>query len=275
MVTGGWVVLAPVVTAVAVPMLQMPPVVDGAPQGSSQPAAGEVRHDEVGRAGILSKPVAGRPTQGAFILHRTLPVDSFVEVTALDTGRTIVAQVAGTGPTAPDRIAEVSPAAAYQLGVGAAPLFAARVRPAIVTAQERQAIASGSTATLRLETPPALLTALRRKLSPVPRDPAILSTHSVAPPTVQTRPAPATAPVAATTRSSQARPTRQWFVQVAALSDAGRAKNLAGTLRGVVRPAGALYRVQTGPFDTRAEAQHARADAVRRGYADARIIAPD
>lgn len=91
------------------------------------------------------------------------------------------------------------------------------------------------------------------------------------PVTTSPRPTPrATSPVAPKPAA-----TGRWLVQVAALSDATRAATLAKTVDGVVRSAGRLYRVQAGPFTTRAAAETARAAIARRGFADARIIAQD
>src|SRR3546814_18737689 len=49
--------------------------------------------------------------------HKTLPLPSYVEVTALDTGRTVLVRVNDRGPMATDRLIDLSPAAADQLGL--------------------------------------------------------------------------------------------------------------------------------------------------------------
>src|SRR3546814_10508243 len=50
-------------------------------------------------------------------LHKTLPLPSYVEVTALDTGRTILVRVNDRGPMVTDRLIGLSRGAAEQLGI--------------------------------------------------------------------------------------------------------------------------------------------------------------
>lgn len=57
--------------------------------------------------------------------HRTLPLPTWVEVTRLDTGKTIIVRVNDRGPFHPDRIIDLSWAAASKLGMtelGTAPV---------------------------------------------------------------------------------------------------------------------------------------------------------
>ncbi len=49
--------------------------------------------------------------------HRTLPMGTFVRVTAVDSGRTIVVRIGDRGPFAKGRIIDLSRAAAEQLGM--------------------------------------------------------------------------------------------------------------------------------------------------------------
>ena len=101
---------------------------------------------------------------GVWIAHPSLPVPSYVEITRLDTGRTIVARVSARpalGRTG--ALAELSPGAARQLlldPVGQAPL---RVRAANPTDQEKAALRMGQVAGDRMDTPEALLVVLRKK----------------------------------------------------------------------------------------------------------------
>lgn len=233
---------------------EAPPASTG-PQGSSQLRPGEVRYDRVGRAGHAEG-------EGVFALSSELAPGSFAEVTVLDNGKTILVQVRGEGP---EWIA-LSSGAAAQLGV--AGNASVRVRRVTVTPQESALLSAGQAAPPRAEAPPALLAGLRRKLAeqtpvaaakpaPPPRPAKAL------PPKVRPAPAPAPQP---------SRATSGLFVQVAALSNAQRARALADQLGGVVRSAGNIHRIQLGPFASRAAAEKARADAARRGYGDARII---
>lgn len=101
---------------------------------------------------------------GVWIAHPSLPVPSYVEITRLDTGRTIVARVSARPALGRSgALAELSPGAARQLlldPVGQAPL---RIRAANPTDQEKAALRMGQVAGDRMDTPEALLIVLRKK----------------------------------------------------------------------------------------------------------------
>jgi rare lipoprotein A len=59
--------------------------------------------------------------------HRTLPFGTRLRVTNVDNGRSVVVRVNDRGPFAPGRLIDVSRAAALELGVLGAGLFAVRV----------------------------------------------------------------------------------------------------------------------------------------------------
>lgn len=64
--------------------------------------------------------------------HTTLPLPTYVEVTALDTGRSIIVRVNDRGPFARGRLIDLSRGAAEQLGIkaqGHAPVRVRRVEP--------------------------------------------------------------------------------------------------------------------------------------------------
>lgn len=64
--------------------------------------------------------------------HTTLPLPTYVEVTALDTGRRIIVRVNDRGPFAQGRIIDLSRGAAEELGIkaqGHAPVRVRRVEP--------------------------------------------------------------------------------------------------------------------------------------------------
>jgi rare lipoprotein A len=229
------------------------------PRGTSGEAQ---RYDAVGYAGLNGEETGDATSVTA--THRTLPTGAVVEVTALDTGRTILVLVGQQGPVGPDREIDLSRGAAQQLGLsGTVPV---RVRLVNAPPSDIMALRAGRAAPPRIDSPPALLAALRRKLPtraavtappPPPRRPA-------------TRPASAGAPYVL---PAPARPiTAGIFVQVAALSNEARAQALATSLHGRVAHAGAFYRVQIGPYANMRAAQQARDDAARRGYGDARIV---
>jgi len=221
------------------------PATGEGPQGSSRLRPGEERYDRVGYAGYAG---AG---EGVFALSGVLPQGSHAEVTALDSGKTILILIRGQG----NGLIELSGGAARQLGVSGNPPV--RVRRVTVTGQDATALAAGQPAPMRADAPPALLAGLRRRLGDTPRETVVER-----PTRPSTRPTPRPTPAA----------TRGLFVQVAALSNAARARALADELGGTVRPGGGVYRVQLGPYPNSSAAERARADVARRGYGDARIV---
>lgn len=114
-------------------------------------------YDAVGYATI--DPAGG---QGVTISHKTLPLPSYVELTSLDTGRTILARAERRGPMTSSRIVGLSQGTARELGVGeGAPIRIRRVNP---PEYERAALRSGQAAGSRLDTPDTLLAVLRKQL---------------------------------------------------------------------------------------------------------------
>lgn len=238
------------------------PPPSGGPQGSSQLRPGEERFDRVGYAGQAEG-------VGVFALSNALPDGSHAEVTALDTGRTILVPIRGSGMG----LIELSSAAALQLDVTGSP--AVRVRRVTPATHEAALLSAGQLVAPRADAPPALLAGLRRQLSaqnnPFPaRAKPPQSAPSAA--TQLTARGARSAPPSPKASPTPSGPVRGLFVQVAALSNLTRARALASQLGGSVRSVGTLHRVQTGPYPNAAAAERGRADAARRGYGDARII---
>jgi len=96
--------------------------------------------------------------------HHTLPVPSYVEVTSLVSGRTILVRVDRRGPMGSANLIELSPAAAAQLGIG--DNAGVRVRRVNPPEAERALLRAGAPAPERIPTPKALLAVLNRKLDP-------------------------------------------------------------------------------------------------------------
>lgn len=261
----------------------MPPAVAAStgPRGTSGEAQ---RYDTVGYATWYgeemqgSNTASGQPFDANAITaaHRTLPLGAIVEVTALDTGRTILALVNDRGPGRRDMEIDLSRGAAQLLGVTAtAPV---RVRLVNATPPDQMALRSGHPASPRIDAPQSLLTALRRKLPPRAMP---VATPVVAPrlrPNRAPRPIadapPAHSPPAAVESRSVSAPISisGIFVQVAALSSEARAKALATRLNGRVQRVGVIYRIQIGPYANAASAKAARDGVARQGYGDARIV---
>jgi rare lipoprotein A len=267
------------------PQARMPvSSIDGSPPEGAGPrgTSGEQRYDAVGFAGVGDR--AGDP-QAITASTDALAQGSFVELTALDSGKTIVALVSGHGTGG--GVVGLSPGAARLLGVegGSA---AVRVRGVTPTPQDQVALRGGHSAASRLDAPATLLTALRKRLPggapaparvvqrPQPTRPTAQPGASYAPPRDPAplpeparRPAPSYAPP----RAAPAPATSGWYVQVAALSSLERAQALAASLGGGrVVSNGGIHRVQIGPYGNATTAAQARDDAARRGYGGARIV---
>ena len=133
--------------------------------GSSTPS----RYDAVGF--VVEAPSA----TGITAFHRALPPGSFVEVTALDSGRTILVPVEG-GAAVPERDIALSGAARSLLGV--MPGAGVRIRAVQPMPGDIAALRNGEPATSRLDTPEAVLRALRRQLPA----PAVTSRAPARPP---------------------------------------------------------------------------------------------
>ena len=271
----------------------MPAEVAEAQGPSGTAGSGAQRYDTVGMATWYGEEVDGNATasgetfdpQAISAAHRTLPLGSIAEVTALDSGRTILVRINDRGPGDPRYEIDLSRGAADLLGSanGATPV---RVRAVTATPQDDAALRAGRPASPRMDAPPALLAALRRQLGPGYRAPvaaapakpvrrsAVAAGASYPPPGTARRPAaPSIAPPRPAVPPAP-RPAAggRFLVQVAAFSTETRARDLARSLGGSVQPAGALWRVRLGPFRDRTEAQRARDGAARRGYGDAQVI---
>ena len=98
--------------------------------------------------------------------HTTLPLPTYVEVTALDTGRRIIVRVNDRGPFARNgRIIDLSRGAAEQLGIraqGHAPVRVRRIEPG---EKDRKRLREGKPAATLAPVAPADLQRLRAQLA--------------------------------------------------------------------------------------------------------------
>ncbi len=153
---------------------QEPPPGEG-PRGTSQDF-GAQRYDAVGYASWYGDEFAGRPMasgqpfnpDAVIAAHPTLPLGSFAEVTALDTGRTILVLIADRGPNMPGRLIDLSRGAARLLGNDRAGLVPVRVRTVDLPGADQAALRAGQPGSARLDASPAMLVALRKKLGAPP-----------------------------------------------------------------------------------------------------------
>lgn len=78
--------------------------------------------------------------------HKTLPLPTYVEVTSLSTGRTILVRVNDRGPFSRGRIIDLSRGAAEELGIRAAGHAAVRVRVVEPPERDRKRLRDGKAA---------------------------------------------------------------------------------------------------------------------------------
>ncbi|MGE4432055.1 MAG: septal ring lytic transglycosylase RlpA family protein [Sphingobium sp.] len=238
----------------------------------------DLAYDEVGYASWYGEELSGNSTAngeafnpgGVSAAHRTLPLPSYVEVTALATGRTILVRVNDRGPFSNDRLIDLSRGAAEQLGIsghGSAPVRVRRVNP---PEQERVKLRSGQRAAQRIEAPDALLTALRKKLTEttpageggpkldysIPADPADMSAHDGG-----GDPLPPSA--------------KGYLVQLISFSSKERADKAAARAGAFVSRKDSIWRVRTGPYADQALARHGVQQAAASGFNGAQIVVND
>lgn len=250
------------------PAVSDTPVRLGAPYsigGRTYTPVDQTDYDEVGYASWYGNELAGRPTangeafnpDGVTAAHRTLPLPSYVEVTRLDTGRTILVRINDRGPADPNRIIDLSAGAAEQLGITDLGMVQVRVRRINPVDTERLALRQGNAVPPRLDTPDSLLELLRERAARLPR------------PTAYRPPMPAGGSPA----TSAAAPASGGFiVQVGAYSSRARAEEVARRTGATVVQSGNVYRVRYAPFATEAEARAAIARASAAGQPGAVII---
>lgn len=263
------------------------PIVVGDPftiEGTTYTPTDRLNYDEVGYAAA-----GGAGGGGVTIAHKTLPLPSYAEVTSLDTGKTVLVRVERRGPMVNDRLVELSPGAAAQLGLTGTSKAPIRIRRVNPPEMERAMLRGGRQASARMDTPPSLLTVLKRKLDPAlvtpptpTADPSPSATPSPTPsptalpqprPTPKPRlvPVPRPAPNPAPVASPAPTPGGSFLVQVGSFANAVNANAVSSKVGGSLRSNGRMSRVVMGPFATRAQAEAALARARAAGYQDAQI----
>jgi rare lipoprotein A len=259
---------------------------DAGPPSSDGPRAtsgrGESRYDEVGYATWYGDELAGGRTasgvpfdpKGFTAAHRTLPLGSYAEITALDTGRTILVQINDRGPRQTNLLIDLSQGAARTLGITGRE--AVRIRAVNASPSDLAALRAGEPGAPRLDTPPSLLAGLRQRLTGTANSIAEPPMTQLRPPLVRVPPRPQLARTPAGKTPPPAAPAAGGFyVQVAAFSSQPRAVALARSLGGQTMPAGPLWRVRMGPYSSKNQASQARDAAAARGYGDARVVRQD
>ncbi len=291
-------------TPITAPAVADEPVKIGEPYsvgGKTYVPADPVNYDEVGYASWYGEEAIGKPTANGedFMpsaisgAHKTLPLPSYVEVTALDSGRTILVRLNDRGPFSNDKLIDLSHGAAEQLGITGDGAAAVRVRRVNPPEQEKALLRAYHRAPARIETPQPLLKVLRGRLAEAPASPP--QQPQAARPVVQTLPAvssrsrpgasfdtstppiPKPAPKAmAPAKPVSAKPVSGGYVvQVAALSSQGRAEALARQIGAHAVAAGSFWRVRYGPYPSQVAAQAGVKEAAAKGFANVRVMAND
>lgn len=103
--------------------------------------------------------------KGITAAHTTLPLPSYVEVTALDTGRTILLRINDRGPFSRGRILDLSRGAAEQLGIRTQGYAAVRVRRVEPPEKDRARLRDGKPAPERPRASAVELANLRERLA--------------------------------------------------------------------------------------------------------------
>jgi rare lipoprotein A len=114
------------------------------------------RYDETGMASWYGSESGSRTANGEQFrpggytaAHKTLPLPTYVEVTALDTGRTILVRINDRGPFATGRIIDLSRGSAEALGILRAGSARVRVRRVEPPERDREALRAGRMAAVR------------------------------------------------------------------------------------------------------------------------------
>lgn len=235
-----------------------------------------------GRASWYGKKFHGNPTSNGerydmyamTAAHTTLPIPSYVRVTRVANGKSVVLRVNDRGPFHSERIIDLSYVAAYKLGMlgpGSTEVVVERIMPDQIrnwTPQNSSPLAEPSPSS-----PVALPVVAASASAPtiaVAELPAVNSRSLPASgtPEMDSRPQPASMPP--DMQQARAVPAGAMFLQFGAFSDLNKAQALASQIKQKIpselnalvlvdRSTTNLYRVRIGPFASRDAATQALA----------------
>ncbi len=224
------------------------PVSDNAPRigptysvgGRSYAPRDDSNYEESGLASWYGDELRGKPTangerfdpDGFTAAHRTLPLPSYVEVTSVESGRTILVRINDRGPFHGNRIIDLSLGAARLLGTTGRGAHQVRLRRVYPGEGDKLALRSGQPVTVRGG-------------SSVPQRALVA----------------AQIPVGA----------GPYFLQIASFSSEARARTMAAKLDADVSQVAGTWRVRLGPYKSADRALAALARLAARGYPDAVI----
>lgn len=212
--------------------------------------------------------------------HTTLPMPSYVKVTNLANGRSLVLRVNDRGPFVGNRIIDLSRRAAQELGY--AQRGTARVRVVAVREPvgELFVLARGTTTQAERDfVVAAPAGAVRSERLAPPR--GTLAAARATPPAAVERPTLLASRARGFTRAAaQPAPTDRLYVQAGAFSDPANARQLKNELGGlgptdlatVTLGGTRYYRVRIGPLESMELADKTLTTVINRGHPDARIV---
>ena len=206
--------------------------------------------EQTGLASWYGEELRGRPTasgerfdpDGISAAHRTLPMPSYVEVTDLDSGRTILVRINDRGPFHGNRIIDLSLGAARQLGITGRGSHRVAIRRVDADERDKQTLRRGDSVALRDGPRRRDLTALRENAGFVAASPQVTPSGD-----------------------------GPFFVQIASFSSKSRARKLADRLDADIDEAADIYRVRLGPYRNARAASAALARLEASGYPGALI----
>ena len=195
--------------------------------------------------------------------HTTLPIPSYVRVTRVATGKTVVVRVNDRGPFHDNRIIDLSYVAAHKLGVlkpGSAEVIVERIMP--------DEIRNWNPAATQVATAQIAQTSPVMDAPPLPQANQVNISDNKPISTLQSEPPASNTMVKSTNISSKLTPPGSMFLQVGAFSDPAKAQTIATQVSGqiasnlghpvfVEQTPNNLYRVRIGPFTNRDAATQA------------------
>jgi len=222
--------------------------------------------------------------------HRTLPMPSFVRVTNLDNGRSLVVRVNDRGPFAHGRIIDVSRRAAELLGMTGT--GTARVKVEIMADESRQ-LALNMKNKQQLDEPPVEAAPRDAVVAETLAPPPGVKSSALPPPSAPAQRAAPPAPVVVGS-GAQAAPAQlamqevkqaavkptQIFIQAGAFSRFDNANRMNAALQAygsanisqVQTKQGTLFRVRIGPLANVNDADALLEKVIGAGYPDAKLI---
>lgn len=208
----------------------------------ASPSQGTSRYESTGLASWYGDELRGRKTANGEVFdpdemtaaHRTLPFSSWVDVTALDTGKTVQVRINDRGPYHGQRIIDLSKAAARRLGMMGHGARLVRVRLIDPGANRDPAFRRDGD-----------LDDLRRRSGWTPPAARMMTLPTGGPP---------------------------YFIRIGTFSGRRRAESLATQLRAELLVSAGLYQVRLGPYDSVAKVKAALAPLAAKGYSDTQIV---